>query len=191
MTEGRHPVTMTPMRAAIARQMVQSKQQAPHFYVVEIEMDALAEALEQRNQGRSRAGGSRSRPISSGRWPSSRSIRPSTPPGRVTSSSAGTPSTSAWRSPSTTASSPGPLDCGARSVDDLARGLADLTARTRAGRLKAAEIDGCDLHPEQPRHVRGQPVHGDRDATQVAILATGRAYERRSLGPARSSSGGS
>ena len=44
-TDGRQPVTSTPMRAAIARRMIQSKQQVPHFYVTsEIEVDALMEA---------------------------------------------------------------------------------------------------------------------------------------------------
>lgn len=39
-------VPTTPMRAAIARRMTESKQQAPHFYVsTEIEMDAAVEAL--------------------------------------------------------------------------------------------------------------------------------------------------
>src|SRR5918993_6055775 len=53
MTEGRHPVKATPMRAAIARRMVQSKQQVPHFYVTsEIEVDALAAAAERHNAGR-------------------------------------------------------------------------------------------------------------------------------------------
>jgi pyruvate dehydrogenase E2 component (dihydrolipoamide acetyltransferase) len=39
-------VPVTPMRAAIARRMTESKQQAPHFYVsAEIETDALAATL--------------------------------------------------------------------------------------------------------------------------------------------------
>lgn len=42
---GRHLITPTPMRKAIARRMSQSKQQAPHFYVsCEIAMDAAIEA---------------------------------------------------------------------------------------------------------------------------------------------------
>ena len=53
--EGRHPVKPSPMRAAIARRMVQSKQQAPHFYVAtDIEMDALVAIAEARNEGRAR-----------------------------------------------------------------------------------------------------------------------------------------
>ena len=45
-TPGRHPVTPSPMRRAIARRMTESKQQVPHFYVsTEIEMDALLEIV--------------------------------------------------------------------------------------------------------------------------------------------------
>ena len=55
MADGRRPVTSTPMRAAIARRMVQSKQQVPHFYVTsEIEVDALMAAAERHNEGRTR-----------------------------------------------------------------------------------------------------------------------------------------
>src|SRR4051794_25929108 len=50
--ESRHPVKPSPMRAAIARRMVQSKQQAPHFYLsTDIEMDALMDLSSARNQG--------------------------------------------------------------------------------------------------------------------------------------------
>lgn len=53
MSDGRTPVTLSPMRAAVARRMTQSKQTAPHFYVsAEIEMDALLDAAEARNAGR-------------------------------------------------------------------------------------------------------------------------------------------
>jgi pyruvate/2-oxoglutarate dehydrogenase complex dihydrolipoamide acyltransferase (E2) component len=55
MTSGREPVIPTRMRAAIARRMAKSKQQAPHFYVTtEIEMDAVLEAVALLNQGRPR-----------------------------------------------------------------------------------------------------------------------------------------
>jgi pyruvate dehydrogenase E2 component (dihydrolipoamide acetyltransferase) len=43
-------VRLTPMRAAIARRMTQSKQQAPHFYVsTEVEMDAVTALLDGMN----------------------------------------------------------------------------------------------------------------------------------------------
>jgi pyruvate dehydrogenase E2 component (dihydrolipoamide acetyltransferase) len=49
------PVEMTPMRRAIARRMVASKQQAPHFYVsTELELDAPLADLERRNAGAAR-----------------------------------------------------------------------------------------------------------------------------------------
>jgi pyruvate dehydrogenase E2 component (dihydrolipoamide acetyltransferase) len=53
MAEGRHPVTLTPMRAAIARRMAQSKRSAPHFYLTrDLEMDAALDALAAFNEGR-------------------------------------------------------------------------------------------------------------------------------------------
>jgi pyruvate dehydrogenase E2 component (dihydrolipoamide acetyltransferase) len=55
MADGRHPVSVTPMRAAIARRMVQNKTQVPHFYVSrDIEMDAALDALADLNAGRAR-----------------------------------------------------------------------------------------------------------------------------------------
>jgi pyruvate dehydrogenase E2 component (dihydrolipoamide acetyltransferase) len=45
-------VPATPMRAAIARRMTESKQQAPHFYVsTEVEMDAVAALIADVNAG--------------------------------------------------------------------------------------------------------------------------------------------
>src|SRR5688572_22012105 len=55
MTAGREPVIPSRMRAAIARRMAQSKQQAPHFYVTaDIEMDAVLKAADRLNEGRPR-----------------------------------------------------------------------------------------------------------------------------------------
>ena len=46
-------VELTPMRAAIARRMVDSKQQAPHFYVsTEMRVDALEQLLASANADR-------------------------------------------------------------------------------------------------------------------------------------------
>jgi pyruvate dehydrogenase E2 component (dihydrolipoamide acetyltransferase) len=51
--EGLHPVTLSAMRRAIARRMVQSKQQAPHFYVsTDLDMVELLAAGERLNAGR-------------------------------------------------------------------------------------------------------------------------------------------
>lgn len=55
MRDGRHVIARTPMRNAIARRMVESKQTVPHFYeTVEVEMDAADELLERLDDGRSR-----------------------------------------------------------------------------------------------------------------------------------------
>ena len=53
MSEGRQPVTFSAMRKAIARRMVASKQEAPHFYVArDLEMDAALDALAAFNEGK-------------------------------------------------------------------------------------------------------------------------------------------
>lgn len=50
---GRHRVTLTPTRSAIARRMTQSKQQAPHFYVAtDMEMDSVLSAADELNRDR-------------------------------------------------------------------------------------------------------------------------------------------
>ena len=55
MTEGRHPISPSPMRRAIARRMTESKTHAPHFYLsTDVEMDALLDAVDARNTGRER-----------------------------------------------------------------------------------------------------------------------------------------
>jgi pyruvate dehydrogenase E2 component (dihydrolipoyllysine-residue acetyltransferase) len=55
MTEGRHPVAPSAMRAAIGRRMVHSKLTAPHFYVAaELELDALLAVADRLNEDRSK-----------------------------------------------------------------------------------------------------------------------------------------
>lgn len=52
MRDGRHAMTMTPMRRAIARRMTDSKQRIPHFYATaDIEMDSSLAALSELNAG--------------------------------------------------------------------------------------------------------------------------------------------
>src|SRR5436190_16604714 len=54
--EGRHVVTQSPMRRAIARRMADSKRETPHFYVsTDVEMDRLLDLLDRLNTDRSRA----------------------------------------------------------------------------------------------------------------------------------------
>ena len=169
------------MRAAIARRMVQSKQQAPHFYVsTEIEMDGLAAAAERHNAGRE---GSDRVTLTA------YLIR------AVAMALAENPEFNAvwngetlerWDAINVGVAiavgdgliAPALLDCGPRDVDDLAAGLADLTARTRAGRLKAAEMTDATFTLSNLGMFEVSGFTAIVTPPQVAILATGRAYER-------------
>lgn len=181
MTDGRHPVTMTPMRAAIARRMVQSKQHAPHFYVSnEIEMDALIGAAERHNAGRD---------------PGARVTLTAYLIRAVALSLLEHPAFNAawagetlerWDAVNVGVAiavddgliAPALLDCGARDVDDLAAGLADLTARTRAGKLRAPEMTDATFTLSNLGMFEVSQFTAIVTPPQVAILATGRSYER-------------
>ena len=144
MADGRHPVTFTPMRAAIARRMVQSKTQAPHFYVSrDLEMDAALDALADLNEGRSRE---------------ERASVSALLLKAVASTLQAFPSFNAvWNGDTLEwvdavnlgiaidlgdggLIAPALLGCESKSVDRLAADLRDLAARARAGKLRAPEI---------------------------------------------------
>jgi len=181
MTDGRHPVAATPMRTAIARRMVQSKQQAPHFYVTsEIEVDALVAAADRHNAGREKADrvtltaylirgvalALAEHPEFNAAWNGDTLER--------------------WDAINVGVAiavddgliAPALLDCGNRDVDDLARGLADLTVRTRALRLKPAEMTDATFTLSNLGMFDVAQFTAIVTPPQVAILATGRAYER-------------
>jgi pyruvate dehydrogenase E2 component (dihydrolipoamide acetyltransferase) len=178
---GRHPVTATPMRQAIARRMVQSKQQVPHFYVTsEIEVDALAAAADRHNEGRAK--GDRvtltayliravattlvKHPAFNAAWTGDTLER--------------------WGAVNIGVAiavedgliAPALLDCANRDVDDIAIGLADLSARTRAGRLKAPEMTDGTFTLSNLGMFEVSQFTAIVTPPQVAILATGRGYER-------------
>jgi pyruvate dehydrogenase E2 component (dihydrolipoamide acetyltransferase) len=181
MTEARHPVTTTPMRAAIARRMVQSKQQAPHFYVsTEIEVDEVAAAAERYNVGR----GDVDRVTLTAYLIKAVALALAEHPefnaawnGDVLER---------WDAINVGVAiavddgliAPALLDCRARQVDDIAAGLGDLTARTRAGRLKAAEMTDATFTLSNLGMFEVSQFTAIVTPPQVAILATGRAYER-------------
>ncbi|MEO5966100.1 MAG: dihydrolipoamide acetyltransferase family protein, partial [Candidatus Limnocylindrales bacterium] len=181
MTDGRHPVSATPMRAAIARRMVQSKQQVPHFYVTtEIEIDALGAAAERHNAGREKADrvtltayliralamALAEHPAFNAAWAGETLER--------------------WDAVNIGVAiavddgliAPALLDCASRGVDDLAAGLADLTARTRAGRLRAPEMTDATFTLSNLGMFEVSQFTAIVTPPQVAILATGRGYER-------------
>lgn len=144
MADGRHPVTFTPMRAAIARRMVQSKTQAPHFYVSrDIEMDAAMDALAGLNEGRDKdARASVSalllKAVASTlqAFPAFNAVWDGETLERVDAVNLGI----AIDLGEGGLIAPALLACEAKCVDQLATDLRDLAARARAGKLRAAEI---------------------------------------------------
>lgn len=178
---GRHLVSQSPMRRAIARRMVESKQQIPHFYLsTEIEMDALLATADAANTDRARED-------------------------RVTVTAyllravaltlAEHPAFNAtWNGPvieqvdainigvaialDDGLIAPALLDCRKRDVADLATGLADLVTRTRAGKLRAAEIGEGTFTLSNLGMFEITSFTAIVTPPQVAILATARTVER-------------
>jgi len=144
MADGRHPVTFTPMRAAIARRMVQSKTQAPHFYVSrDLEMDAALDALADLNEGRSReerasVSALLLKAVASTlqAFPSFNAVWSGDTLERVDAVNLGI----AIDLGDGGLIAPALLGCESKSVDRLAADLRDLAARARAGKLRAPEI---------------------------------------------------
>jgi pyruvate dehydrogenase E2 component (dihydrolipoamide acetyltransferase) len=181
MTEGRHPVAMSRMREAIARRMIQSKQEAPHFYVsTEIELDRLNAAVDRHNADRE---------------PAARATLTAYLIKGVAQALTEHPAFNAvwdgetlerWDAVNVGVAialddgliAPALLDCASRDVDDLAAGLADLAARTRAGRLRAPEMTDATFTLSNLGMFEVTQFTAIVTPPQVGILATGRAYER-------------
>lgn len=178
---GRHPVTPSRMRAAIARRMVESKQQAPHFYVTsEIDLDALAAAAERHNVGREKADRVtltayllRAVALTLREHPEFNAVWNGDVVERWDALNIGVAI-----AVDDGLLAPALLDCAARDVDDLAAGLADLTTRTRALRLRAAEMSEATFTLSNLGMFEVSQFTAIVTPPQVAILATGRAYER-------------
>jgi pyruvate dehydrogenase E2 component (dihydrolipoamide acetyltransferase) len=143
MSEGRHPVTFTPMRAAIARRMVQSKQGAPHFYVSrDLEMDAALDALAAFNEGRAaeeRASVTallvRALALTLSAHPAFNAVWNGEALERVDAVNLGVAIDLGDG-----LIAPALLGCEAKGVERIAADLRDLVARSKAGRLRAPEI---------------------------------------------------
>jgi pyruvate dehydrogenase E2 component (dihydrolipoamide acetyltransferase) len=179
--EGRHPVPLSPMRAAIARRMVQSKQQAPHFYVsAELEVDALAAAVERLNEGRQ---------------PDDRLTLTVLLLKALALTLAEHRSFNAlWNGDTLELVdainvgvaiavedgliAPAILDCDRVSIDELGSRLRDLTARTRAGRLRAPELTEATFTLSNLGMFEVSQFTAIVTPPQVAILATARAEPR-------------
>jgi pyruvate dehydrogenase E2 component (dihydrolipoamide acetyltransferase) len=181
MPEGRTPVKLTPMRAAIARRMVQSKQQAPHFYVSsELEIDALAAAADRFNARRD---------------PGTRTSLTAFLLKAIALTLAEHRSFNAvWEGDSLQLVdainigvaialddgliAPAILGCEALGVEELATALADLIARTRAGRLRAPELTEGTFTLSNLGMFEVSQFTAIVVPPQVAILATAKAESR-------------
>jgi pyruvate dehydrogenase E2 component (dihydrolipoamide acetyltransferase) len=181
MAVGRRIVTQSPMRRAIARRMADSKRETPHFYVTtDVEMDRLLELIDRLNAARSK--GSRLTVTTF-------LIR------AVAQTLAEHPSFNAVWAAGTLEEvdainigvaialddgliAPALLDCRDRSVEDLATGLADLVARTRAGKLRAPEINDATFTLSNLGMFQVTEFTAIVTPPQVAILATARTEPR-------------
>jgi pyruvate dehydrogenase E2 component (dihydrolipoamide acetyltransferase) len=181
MAEGRRVVTQSPMRRAIARRMTESKREAPHFYVTtDAEMDRLLGLIDRMNAGRSNE---------SRLTVTAFLIR------AVAQTLLEHPGFNAVWADGTLEEvdainvgvaialddgliAPALLDCADRSVEDLATGLADLVARTRAGKLRAPEINDATFTLSNLGMFQVTEFTAIVTPPQVAILATARTEPR-------------
>lgn len=144
MSAGRTPVTFTPMRKAIARRMAQSKREAPHFYVSrDLDMDAALDALAAFNEGRAREERAsvtallvRALALTLVEHPAFNALWVEEALERVEAVNIAV----AIDLGDEGLIAPALLDCAGKGVDALSVELRDLVERTRAGKLRAAEI---------------------------------------------------
>jgi len=169
------------MRLAIARRMAESKQRIPHFYLsTDIEMDGLLAAIETGNMGRTREDRLtvttfllRAIALTLAEHPAFNAVWNGEVVERVDAINIGVAIAL-----DDGLIAPALLDCGDRSVDDLAVGLADLVARTRAGKLRAAEIGEGTFTLSNLGMFDVTTFTAIITPPQVAILATARTHER-------------
>jgi len=181
MPEGRTPVTLSSMRSAVARRMVQSWQQAPHFYVMaDLDMEALAGAADVLNTGRDR--GSRisltafllrALALTLAEHRSFNAVWDGQSLQLVDAINIGVAIAL-----EDGLVAPALLDCERRDVEDLAVALGDLVGRTRTGRLRAAELSEATFTLSNLGMFEVSGFNAIVVPPQVAILATGKAAPR-------------
>jgi len=174
---GRHLVTPTAMRKAIARRMSQSKQQAPHFYVsYEIVMDAAIGATAALNEGRAQderitltalmlkaiALTLAEEPEFNAHWTEAGheliddinlGVAIDMPAGLI---------------------APAIVDCAELDVAEFSARLKDLAQRTKQGKLRAAEMNEATFTLSNLGMFDVSSFTAIVTPPQVAILATGR-----------------
>ncbi len=181
MTEDRHPIAPSPMRAAIARRMVQSKQQAPHFYVAtEIDMDAAMSATERLNQGRAREDRItltalliRALALTLSHHPAFNAAWNGDVLERVDAVNVGV---AIGLDDGLIA--PALLDCQDMDLESTAAALRNLVTRTRAGKLRAREMSDATFTLSNLGMFDVTAFTAIITPPQVAILATGKTEPR-------------
>lgn len=179
--QGRQLVKPTPMRKAIARRMVQSKQQAPHFYInCEIMMDAAKNTASTLNEGRppeervtltalmlkAVALTLAEEPTFNAHWTDDGheliediniGVAIDIPDGLI---------------------APAILDCRELNVPELSTRLRDLADRSKIGKLRAPEINDATFTLSNLGMFDISSFTAIVTPPQVAILATGRSLQR-------------
>lgn len=174
-------VVQSRLRAAVARQMAESKRSVPHFYVsAEIVMDPLLDAL--RRLAQRQPGG----------------LRVSATAGMIRAVAGTLRDHAAFNSVATDEGfvlvdsvnvgvaialenglvAPALLDCGRLDLLGVAAALDDLVARTKTGRLRTAEMSGATFTLSNLGMFEVSSFAAIIPPPQVAILATGRAVRR-------------
>jgi pyruvate dehydrogenase E2 component (dihydrolipoamide acetyltransferase) len=179
--EGRHAVTQSPMRRAIARRMADSKRETPHFYVTtDVEMDSLLDLLDRLNADRAREARLtvtafliRAVALTLAEHPHFNAVWTGGTLEEVDTINIGVAIAL-----DDGLIAPALLDCGDRSVEDLAAGLGDLVARTRAGKLRAPEINDATFTLSNLGMFQVTAFTAIVTPPQVAILATARTDPR-------------
>jgi pyruvate dehydrogenase E2 component (dihydrolipoamide acetyltransferase) len=161
--------------------MAESKQHAPHFYLsTEIEMDDLLAAVDRANETRSReerltvtAFLARAVALTLADHPAFNAVWNGDVVERVDAINIGVAIAL-----DDGLIAPALLDCGDRSVEDLATGLKDLVARTRSGKLRAPEIGEGTFTLSNLGMFDVTAFTAIITPPQVAILATAKPMER-------------
>jgi len=169
------------MRRAIARRMVESKQSAPHFYLsTEVAMDDLLDLVDRTNDGRARedrltvtAFLLRAVALTLAEHPAFNAAWNGDVVERVDDINIGVAIAL-----DDGLIAPALLDCRDRSIADLAAGLGDLVGRTRAGKLRAPEINDGTFTLSNLGMFDVTQFTAIITPPQVAILATARTVER-------------
>ncbi len=172
-------VPVTPMRAAIARRMTESKQQAPHFYVsAEIETDALAATLAEEGERAgarisATAGLVRAAAIALRAHPRVNSVWTEEGLLQVRDVNVGV----AIALPDGLIA-PALLDAAGKGLVDTASALTDLVERARGKKLRAPEMTDATFTVSNLGMFGVSQFSAIVTPPQVAILATGRSLSR-------------